>query len=140
VQEASKLAEQCAKNKSLYVTSGCLPKHTVLMRVRVMLMELYQQRCVTELARVRSLQGDAFPAVFERVKVALRLWSTLPNDPRLSGDWDMAPDRGVTDQIIAACGPPFKVIWWRVLKQLGRIPRRPNDIPNPDPNSSLALQ
>lgn len=67
--------------------------------------------CTAELSRVAALQGDEFPAVFERVKVALKLWSAIPNDPRLSGEWNMAPDRGVADELIAACGPPFTVVW-----------------------------
>ena len=73
---------------------------------------LFFSRCITELARVAAMQGDGFPAVFERVKVALKIWSAIPNDTRLNGDWNMAPDRGVTDQLIAACGPPFKVVWY----------------------------
>eukprot|EP01050_Picozoa_sp_SAG11_P000972 SAG11_NODE_38_length_21705_cov_24.667453_10_plen_229_part_00 len=79
--------------------------------------------CVAELARVATMQGDGFTAVFERVKVALKMWAAIPNDPRLSGEWNMAPDRGVADELITACGPPFKVVWWRVLQKLGRIPR-----------------
>ena len=49
---------------------------------------------------------------------ALNVWPSLPadaNDP-------LKVDRRVSDQLIAAAGPAFRVVWWRVIEALGRVP------------------
>eukprot|EP01044_Picomonas_judraskeda_P020377 COSAG03_NODE_4515_length_1526_cov_1.112824_2_plen_338_part_01 len=124
---AAQSAELFVANTTVDETSG---KDSTATAADMQGIRTLFDRCVQELSQTRRQQGDTFPAVFERVKIALKLWSSIPNDPSTNPEWNMCPDRGISDRLIEACGPPFKVVWWRVLKTLGYIPRsnQSNDI------------
>lgn len=124
---AAQSAELFVANTTVDETSG---KDSTATAADMQEIRTLFDRCVQELSQTRRQQGDTFPAVFERVKIALKLWSSIPNDPSTNPEWNMCPDRGISDRLIEACGPPFKVVWWRVLKTLGYIPRsnQSNDI------------
>ena len=61
---------------------------------------------------------EVFTTAFARMEKALNVWPSLPadaNDP-------LKVDRRVSDRLIAAAGPAFRVVWWRVIEALGRVP------------------
>jgi hypothetical protein len=108
-------AEACAKLTAAQLRTGSADDGTA--------QRLFDQ-ALDEMMAVSTTQPEqTFPIVFERCKIALKLWSSIPNDEYLSGEWNMAPDRRIADRVIQTCGPVFAVVWWRVILALGYIPR-----------------